>query len=190
MSLLATLRAKKQSREVATLTVATPATDEGNKAPTVATVATVTVATAEITLEPTANQAANDGYVVMPTSTAGAAVHGMEAEADTDRWCWPHSDAMNGREIDTFTARLDRFTNKGVSHEDAERLGDKLVLRDREGDDRRLCLECNHLQGFGRWHCGKWQAAHMARQGLARDLVLMLQRCVGFQTTPSETRSE
>ena len=60
------------------------------------------------------------------------------------------------------------------------RLADGLVIRDREGDDRRLCLECTHLQGYGRWHCGNWQAAEVAQQGLARDLVLMLQRCGGF----------
>ena len=105
-----------------------------------------------------------------------------EASADPDRWCWPHGPAMNTTEIDTFTARLARFTDKGVSYDDAERLADKLVIRDREGDDRRLCLECTHLQGYGRWHCGNWQAAEVAQQGLARDLVLMLQRYGGFKT--------
>ena len=98
---------------------------------------------------------------------------------DPDRWCWPHSPAMNTTEVDTFTARLARFTEKGVSYDEAERLADALVIRDREGDDRRLCLECPHLQGFGRWRCGNWQAVDVARQGLARDLVLMLQRCGG-----------
>ena len=38
---------------------------------------------------------------------------------DPDRWCWPHSEAMNGQEIDTFTARLARFTDKGASLEEA-----------------------------------------------------------------------
>lgn len=47
MSLLATLRARKQNREVATLTLATGATHEGVNAPTVARVATVTVARPE-----------------------------------------------------------------------------------------------------------------------------------------------
>lgn len=100
---------------------------------------------------------------------------------DSDRWCWPNSPAMNSREIDTFTARLARFTEKGVSLGDAEPLADRLVIRDREGDDRRLCLECAHLQGYNRWRCGNWQAASVARQGLARDLVLILQRCSGFR---------
>ena len=64
--------------------------------------------------------------------------------------------------------------------EEAERLADKLVIRDREGDDRRLCLECAHLHGAGRWRCGNWDAADVAREGLAPDLVKTLQRCSGY----------
>ena len=30
-----------------------------------------------------------------------------------DASCWPHSTAMNGAELDTFTARLARFTDRG-----------------------------------------------------------------------------
>lgn len=84
---------------------------------------------------------------------------------------------MNGQELDTYAARLARFTDKGLSLPDAERLAERLVRRDREGDDRRLCLECSHLRGYGRWHCGNWQAADVAREGLAPELVVMLQRC-------------
>lgn len=88
--------------------------------------------------------------------------------------------------LDTFTAaRLAQFSDKGASHDEAERLADKLVIQDREGDDRRLCLECAH-----RWKCGNWQAAEVSRVGLERDLVLMLQRCGGFYTAQSEIRGE
>lgn len=171
MSLLATLRAKKQIREAATLTVATAATDRGLEVPSVARVATVAVASLPKQQFEASEAAAND------TATTPS--------ADPDRCCWPHSEAMNGREIDTFTARLARFTDKGLSLDDAERLADKLVIRDREGDDRRLCLECAHLHGAGRWRCGNWQRADVARDGLARDLVLTLQRCNGFiERTP------
>ncbi len=97
-----------------------------------------------------------------------------------DRWCWPHSLACNSKEINTFTARLVRFTDKGLSLADAESEADRLVIRDRECDDRRLCLECTHLQGTDRWRCGNWQAASVARDRLSRVLVLMLQRCGGF----------
>lgn len=108
----------------------------------------------------------------------------LTSSEDPDRWYWPHSESMNQREIDTLMARLERFTNKGVSHDEAERLADKLVLRDREADDRRLCLECSYLHGAGRWRCGNWHRAgvaiHLKDAHIPRDLVLALQRCPGF----------
>ena len=103
-----------------------------------------------------------------------------------DVGCWPASAAMTGREIDTFTMRLSRFTGKGVTADDAERLADKLVIRDREKDDRRLCLECLHLGGYGAgsWRCGAWRGAGVAIRArdnqLPADFVSLLQRCDGF----------
>ncbi len=105
---------------------------------------------------------------------------------DPDGRCWPNSSAMNGAEIDTFAARLHRFTDKGLAQNDGEALADKLVVRDREADDRRFCLECRHLSGYGHsiWRCGNWQAAgvaiHSRDAQLPRDLVVQLQRCDGF----------
>lgn len=112
----------------------------------------------------------------------------LEKTSDPDRHCWPHSTAMNGREIDTFTARLIRFTDKGLALDDGEALADQLVRRDRELNDRRLCLECTHLAGHaGTWRCRGWQRAGIARQardsGLPADLVRMLQRCDGFHAS-------
>lgn len=110
----------------------------------------------------------------------------VAATPDPDRWCWPHSSAMNTAEIDTFTARLARFTDKGMNLDDAEKLADSLVTWDREGDDRRLCLECVHLAGhsLGAMRCGNWQRAglggtHSGTQ-LSAGLVVLLQRCNGF----------
>jgi hypothetical protein len=51
---------------------------------------------------------------------------------DPDRWCWPNSEAMTGREIDTFAARLTRFTDKGMGLDAAESVADRLMRRDRE----------------------------------------------------------
>ena len=110
-----------------------------------------------------------------------------------DRWCWPHSSAMNDVEIDTFAARLHRFTDKGLARNDGEALADKLVLRDREQDDRRVCLECRHFAGHGAgsWRCGNWQAAGVAIRSrdaqLPTDLVVQLQRCDGFTAHPTST---
>ena len=107
-------------------------------------------------------------------------------DTEPDRWCWPHGAAMNTAEIDAFAARLARFTDKGLNLPDAEALADKLVVRDREGDDRQQCLECVHLSGFGptSWRCGNWQAAGIAirphHTQLPADLVLQLQRCGGI----------
>ncbi len=109
----------------------------------------------------------------------------QDAEALADASCWPHSTAMNGAEIDTFTARLARFTDRGLILADAERLADKLVIRDREADDRRVCLECVHLRHGGR--CGNWRAAGVAINAmdarLPGDFTAMLQRCDGYQST-------
>ena len=102
---------------------------------------------------------------------------------------------MTGAEIDNFTARLARFTNKGLSLEDAEALADKLVTRDRESDDRRLCLECQHCTGqcAGLMRCGNWQRAGMGVRAsdahLSAALVYQLQRCDGF-TAQDQLRSQ
>ena len=110
------------------------------------------------------------------TKTGGDSAAANDPAPDPDRWAWPHSAAMTGAEIDTFTARLARFTNKGLSLEGAEGLADRLVTRDRESDDRRLCLECVHL----------------ARNGLCKavstggkpiePVPTILQRCDSFAT--------
>jgi hypothetical protein len=105
---------------------------------------------------------------------------------DPDRWCWPLNITMTGAEIDAFTARLARFTSKGFSLDDGEALSDKLVMRDRESDDRRLCLECLHLSGHaaGSWGCRNWQQAEVVNNSrdarLPAELVRTLQHCNGF----------
>ncbi len=111
---------------------------------------------------------------------------------DPDAHCWPHSTAMNAAEIELFTARLHRFTDKGLTVTEGEALADQLVVRDRKADDRQFCLECRHLSGYGQssWRCGDWQGAGIAIRPrdtqLPADLVLQLQRCDGFATaTPN-----
>jgi hypothetical protein len=112
-----------------------------------------------------------------------------EGAAEPDRWCWPHSPAMNSGELDAFAARLARFTDRGLRYDHALRLVDRLVVRDREGDDRRLCLECGHLQGAGRWRCGDWRRAEVSGQGLATELMAALQRCPAFRAAHEGGRS-
>lgn len=160
---LVNLIKKGSLRSLATATPATPATVSPNISPSVATVATVAVARAP-------DKAAND------------------PAPELDRHCWPDSTAMTDREIVTFTARMAGFTDKGLSFDDGEALADKLVTRDRETDDRRLCLECVHLAGHaGSWGCRAWQRAGVAVKardaGLPGGVVQLLQRCDGFKGT-------
>ena len=134
--------------------------------------------------------AANDPAQILALVSTGKVSTLVSSSApvlqDPDRWCWPHSQAMTGREIDTFTARLHHFTGRGLAEADAETLAEKLVTRDREADDRRLCLECTHLAGHaGVWGCRNWQRtgiASMARQAqLSAALAIQPQRCDGFK---------
>lgn len=170
-------------RRIATATVATSATNRASSLPSVAGVAGVAVANPQ---KPPANDpasAANTAETVLPGH-------------DPDLHCWPHSTAVNTRELHAFMARLERFTGKGLTELDAEALADKLVIRDREADDRHLCLECKHLSAYGHasWRCGNWQAAGIAIRSrdsqLPAELVLQLQRCDGFATTSANTKPD
>jgi hypothetical protein len=115
-----------------------------------------------------------------------AAVNDAVATAtdNPDRGCWPATAAMNTVEIETFTARLSRFTDKGMTIGECEVLADKLVIRDREQDDRHSCIECTHLVGASGWRCGNWQRAGVAIRAryaqLPTDWMYLLQRCDGF----------
>ncbi len=118
-----------------------------------------------------------DEAVVNPETPAANA-----PAIDPDRWAWPHSSAMNGQELDTLMARQALFCQRGAAPQDAERLADRLVNRDRDDDDRRLCLECRHLRGAGPYRCGNARAAGL-HADLARGLVLTLQRCHGYDAS-------
>lgn len=120
-------------------------------------------------------RAAND-----PAQVAGLAAEPL----DPDRWCWPHSSAMNTVEIDTMLERTALFNRRGLSALDAELLADRLVTRDRDADDRQLCLECAHLSGRAEaMRCAEWQRARLGQPGIPAGLALMLQRCDGFEKT-------
>lgn len=125
------------------------------------------------------------GFVAPTLAIAEKTEAGSATTPEPDRWCYPHSTAMNTAEIETFTARLSRFTDKGLSIADGEALADKLVTRDRESDDRRVCLECVHLTATGSWRCGNWRRAGVAIKArdaqLPTDFVNLLQRCDGFK---------
>jgi hypothetical protein len=145
---------------------------------TTETLSVVSVAYLPATLEISRVSAAPIAEAV-PRWTTDPANDSPESELDPDRWCWPHSDSMNGAELSTFVVRTKRFVLRGSSIDDAEALADRLVLRDRQQDDRRMCLECrNHRPG----RCGNHRTAGLHSPELGSDLAELLQRCAGFQT--------
>jgi hypothetical protein len=203
MSLLALIK-KGGLRGHATATPATSATNKTALTPTVATIATVAVATAknkgakdppaaedrdcEAIKESSPNMAQGGGA----SCTQAVAKDAKATARDTDLCCWPHSSAMNTAEIDGFSQRTGRFAALGLTQADSEALADRLARRDRDLDDRRVCLECKHLYGRGRWRCSNSrQAGNVPVQlamATAADLVRVLQRCHGFAPALSSAK--
>lgn len=80
-------------------------------------------------------------------------------------------------DIAHFTARRTRLMRWGWPEADAERLAERLVMRDRSKDERVSCSECRHYRP-GR--CGNHRRAGLWAPDVGRDLASLLQRCHGF----------
>jgi hypothetical protein len=85
----------------------------------------------------------------------------------------PWDDAAIGR----FTARVVLLMRRGINATDADDLAERLHLRDLQGDDRRVCLECRHLSGR---RCGNHVRAGLRSAEVGAELAALLQRCQGF----------
>lgn len=85
--------------------------------------------------------------------------------------CWDDAD------IAAFTARTERFALLGRA--DADDLAERLTLRDRDGDDRRLCLECTWLGDKGRCLAAATGRIPGADRRL-EPVQTILQRCSAF----------
>lgn len=79
-----------------------------------------------------------------------------------------HAGGWTDAEIQAFCARRDRLLRWGRTEQEADDLAERLTLRDRDGDDRKLCQECAH--GIRGLRCAK-NHAFQATQ---------LQRCPAF----------
>lgn len=93
--------------------------------------------------------------------------------------------AKDDAEANVYLARKERFTRIGRAA-DAEYLAQRLTLRDRQYDDRRMCVECRALAEDGR--C--LTAASGSLSGASRELEPVqttLQRCEGFSVAPGLT---
>ena len=91
----------------------------------------------------------------------------------------PAHGGMTNSEIDAFEWRLERLTGRGFSLKDAEALGMQFKERDREGDDRRMCIECDHLPGRSCAVAGTPKMPGTSR-GM-RPVRMVLWRCDAFQ---------
>jgi hypothetical protein len=99
------------------------------------------------------------------------------SQADADA---AHAVAWNDAQIGRFTHRVVLFIRRCINATDADDLAEGLHLRDLQGDDRIMCIECRHLQGSA---CGNWRAAGLASAGISRDLAVQLQRCPGSEVS-------
>jgi len=96
-----------------------------------------------------------------------------------------HAGGWDDAEIDAHWSREARFTRMGRAA-DAEHLAERLVLRDREHDDRRLCLECAALADNGRCLVavrGRLPGASRRYEPVAT----ILHRCPSFALAPGLT---
>lgn len=108
----------------------------------------------------------------MPTAAADRPHRLTSDEADR---C--HAPCWDDAEIATFTARTERFALLGRA--DADDLAERLTLRDRDGDDRRLCLECTWLGDTGRCLAAATGRVPGADRRL-EPVQTILQRCGAF----------
>lgn len=89
-----------------------------------------------------------------------------------------HAGGWGDTEFDTFLRCEARFTRIGRAA-DAEHLAERLTLRDRQHDDRRLCLECASLAD--NWRCLLAARGHLVGADRRLEPVpTILQRCEGF----------
>lgn len=110
------------------------------------------------------SQDSQDSQGWAPTCTAAASL-------DLAAVAWTNAD------IARFTDRRARLLRWGWADADAERMAERLVIRDRGGDLRVSCTECVHYRP-GR--CGNHKAAALLSPEVGRDLAALLQRCPGF----------
>lgn len=159
----------------------------------VATMCTVTAETAAIlqalqrkpapVLACTPDTAVTCKKIVIEANTANELLTSdlLTQASDPDRNCYPHTEAYNTGELALMATRLETFNRLGIDIDQAEKLADRLKDRDREHDDRAMCMECVSLSGgIGGWRCMAFRQCGARDPGLPHDLVSMLTRCPSF----------
>jgi hypothetical protein len=90
-----------------------------------------------------------------------------------------HAGAWDDDELSAFTARVLVLQRRGIEAGDADNLAERLTLRDRDGDDRRMCVECSHLGDGGRCLAAAAGRVHGADRRM-EPVPTILQRCEAF----------
>jgi hypothetical protein len=104
--------------------------------------------------------------------TAASETAGQLAAVDLATVAWTDAD------LSAYRDRRARLLRWGWAELEAVRLAKRLVMRDREHDERVSCADCEH---YRRGRCGNHRRAGLNTADVGRDWVAMLQRCPGFQ---------
>jgi hypothetical protein len=88
--------------------------------------------------------------------------------------------AWTAQEIERFSKRVPMFVRRGMSGAQAELIAESLVRRDRERDDRRMCVECSHLQRDGGCFSARQGWIHGATKRM-EPVLTILARCESFK---------
>lgn len=97
-----------------------------------------------------------------------------------------HAGGWSDAEIAAFLSRAARFNRQG--RPDAEHLAERLILRDRQVDDRRMCMECRELEPSGRCGAARRGAIDGADPRM-EPVPDILMRCEGFRPCASNDRA-
>jgi hypothetical protein len=149
--------ATRGARNFATAIPAIPATQPEGEETTVAKIATVAVANpkeAQTQLAP-------------------------EPPKPEPRLSWSDYTPASEGELARMAARTEAFERMGLTFDEIDLVVDRLLRRDREGDDRHLCIECQHVRGSATgWRCDALRGA------IPPDWVtIRLQRCPTFSAS-------
>lgn len=89
---------------------------------------------------------------------------------------------MTEAELEQMDSRQMQYQQLGLAEDEATAIAEHLFHRDRDGDDRKACIECAGCTSG--WRCTRArQAGLRSRYGVAylgRGEMLVLQRCPGF----------
>lgn len=128
---------------------------------------------------PSANDDLRPGTTISTVRRSGNPYMTPEQGDECHEGCW------NDAEIETFVTRSTRLSAMG--RVDAEHLAARLTLRDRQADDRRLCIECRELESSGRCAAARRGAlANTDRHLTPTQNILM--RCPAFRGSDPHPR--